>query len=236
MFSESCVSSVQTRVCKVCLSEKSLSEFRIYKSKTRSYAKDARKPLCLDCEKARARAYNAKDPEKNRARCRRRRNENPEAAREAYRKWRSANLEYEMGRARAWKAAHPEAVRRQAAAWREANPDKAKEMQRVYLRNRRARKRAAGGKITHKQWLERLAEFNWCCAYCLKRLSPNKATQDHFWPVARGGRHDLENVVPACFSCNARKSDSLIFDWVPRLLNAVDVPQPQASLGTLLSP
>jgi 5-methylcytosine-specific restriction endonuclease McrA len=28
---------------------------------------------------------------------------------------------------------------------------------------------------------------------------------DHRLPLARGGRHEIENVIPACKSCNSRK-------------------------------
>lgn len=30
-------------------------------------------------------------------------------------------------------------------------------------------------------------------------------TMDHRVPLARGGRHEIQNVVPACKTCNSRK-------------------------------
>ena len=53
------------------------------------------------------------------------------------------------------------------------------------------------------------------CAYCGIETKPkNKAkngleytTMDHVIPLSKGGDHTMENVVIACNSCNARKSD-----------------------------
>ena len=35
-------------------------------------------------------------------------------------------------------------------------------------------------------------------------------------PVSRGGRYTLENVVPACASCNASKHNSEVTGWLRR--------------------
>jgi 5-methylcytosine-specific restriction endonuclease McrA len=39
---------------------------------------------------------------------------------------------------------------------------------------------------------------------------------DHVVPVARGGRHALANILPACGDCNAHKSDLLLVQWKQR--------------------
>ena len=33
------------------------------------------------------------------------------------------------------------------------------------------------------------------------------ATVDHIIPRSKGGKDNLENLVPCCFSCNAKKKD-----------------------------
>lgn len=48
------------------------------------------------------------------------------------------------------------------------------------------------------------------CWYCADTMTldhglPNSFTIDHAIPVSRGGGNDLENLVPACRSCNAEK-------------------------------
>lgn len=44
------------------------------------------------------------------------------------------------------------------------------------------------------------------CAYCDARAE----TLDHVVPRSRGGRHEWDNVVAACRSCNHRKADRLL--------------------------
>ncbi len=50
------------------------------------------------------------------------------------------------------------------------------------------------------------------CFYCASRISlrvnsldPLRATVDHFFPLAQGGRDNFSNVVLACNACNKRK-------------------------------
>ncbi|NYE20079.1 5-methylcytosine-specific restriction endonuclease McrA [Microbacterium immunditiarum] len=40
--------------------------------------------------------------------------------------------------------------------------------------------------------------------------------RDCLLPVSRGGRYTLENVVPACASCNASKHNSEVTGWLRR--------------------
>ena len=43
---------------------------------------------------------------------------------------------------------------------------------------------------------------NYTCQYCGSR---EQLTLDHVMPVSRGGKSTWENVVTACYPCNARK-------------------------------
>lgn len=49
-----------------------------------------------------------------------------------------------------------------------------------------------------------------CCAYC----GDPADTWDHITPVVQGGVTDLWNIVPACRSCNSRKRDCDVFEWM----------------------
>jgi HNH endonuclease len=61
------------------------------------------------------------------------------------------------------------------------------------------------------------------CFYCKEKISLGKfaesrATVDHFFPLGKGGRNNLSNVVLACRSCNEEKGDRLptlleILEW-----------------------
>lgn len=44
---------------------------------------------------------------------------------------------------------------------------------------------------------------------------------DHVIPLARGGRHGIGNVLPACQPCNSSKGARLLAEWnVSRWLTA----------------
>ena len=49
------------------------------------------------------------------------------------------------------------------------------------------------------------------CQYCGSRGV--KLECDHVHPVSKGGGHDLDNLVTACFSCNRSKHDKTIDEW-----------------------
>lgn len=55
-----------------------------------------------------------------------------------------------------------------------------------------------------------LERFNGGCAYC----GGAAETWDHIVPVSQGGRTEPGNVVPACRSCNSRKKDRDVFDFI----------------------
>ena len=55
------------------------------------------------------------------------------------------------------------------------------------------------------------ARDDYTCRYCGER--GKKLECDHVVPVSKGGGHDDENLVTACFSCNRSKRDKLISEW-----------------------
>lgn len=54
-----------------------------------------------------------------------------------------------------------------------------------------------------------LARDNWTCCYCGRKLPTNELNYDHVIPRSRGGKTVWENIVTACYSCNAKKQDRL---------------------------
>jgi len=80
-------------------------------------------------------------------------------------------------------------------------------------RRRVARVRKADNDLTPAEWLA-IMEAWARCAYC---GTVEKALQrDCVLPISRGGRYTLENVVPACGSCNASKSNDEVTSWLRR--------------------
>ena len=67
--------------------------------------------------------------------------------------------------------------------------------------------------LTDAQWAA-LQEAWGGCAYCGAETVPLQ--RDCILPIARGGRYTLDNVAPACASCNASKSHSEVTSWLRR--------------------
>ena len=75
----------------------------------------------------------------------------------------------------------------------------------IYQQNREARKRLNGGAISLSEWNTLKHEAGYTCLAC-KRVEPEiKLTIDHITPISMGGRNDVENIQPLCFSCNSSK-------------------------------
>ena len=67
--------------------------------------------------------------------------------------------------------------------------------------------------LTDDQWAALRAAWGGC-AYC---GAPDDAPQrDCVLPVSRGGRYTVDNVVPACRSCNASKCNAEVTLWMRR--------------------
>lgn len=79
-------------------------------------------------------------------------------------------------------------------------------------RKRRRRFLAADNDLTPAQWTAIQAAWG-ACAYC---GAPGPWQKDCVLPLSRGGRYTLENVVPACRSCNASKSNDEVTGWLRR--------------------
>lgn len=80
-------------------------------------------------------------------------------------------------------------------------------------RRRKRRVDAADNDLSAGQWAAITAAWG-RCAYC---GDTDVAMQrDCVQPISRGGRYTIENVVPACGSCNASKSNSEVTSWMRR--------------------
>lgn len=94
--------------------------------------------------------------------------------------------------------------------WRRKNPDRFRVQSQVAYQRRRARL-ADGPGVSTRDWCRMLARFRWCCAYCGERRADLQ--MEHVVPLARGGRHSIGNVLPACPPCNRSKWSRLLVEW-----------------------
>lgn len=82
-----------------------------------------------------------------------------------------------------------------------------------YAKRRQNRLARVDNDLTDAEW-QTLLEVWGNCAYC---QGDGAALQrDCVQPISRGGRYTLENVVPACASCNASKHNSEVTGWLRR--------------------
>ncbi|MDR6866748.1 5-methylcytosine-specific restriction endonuclease McrA [Microbacterium resistens] len=89
-----------------------------------------------------------------------------------------------------------------------------RQTRRARASRRRARRVAASGSdLTDVQW-HRILDAWARCAYC--GADGAALQKDCVLPISRGGRYTLENVVPACRSCNASKSNDEVTSWMRR--------------------
>lgn len=61
------------------------------------------------------------------------------------------------------------------------------------------------------EWSRTRLHWKGRCAYCGKK--PEVLYREHMMPVSRGGGDELENIVPACFRCNASKATKTPLEW-----------------------
>jgi 5-methylcytosine-specific restriction endonuclease McrA len=143
-----------------------------------------------------------KDPEQQRAYAREWLKRNPQKASDAVRQWRERHPELNRERRRTYRRAaylrDAARMNAQKAAYLARHPEVKRAKDQAY----RARKIAADGAFTGAEWRELLARWGNACAYC---GGPGSLEADHRMPLTRGGTNFIENILPACRGCNGRK-------------------------------
>ena len=80
-------------------------------------------------------------------------------------------------------------------------------------RRRKRRMERVEHDLTVEQWAVLKAAWG-ACAYCGATGKPLQ--RDCVQALSRGGRYTLENIVPACGSCNASKCNAEVTSWLRR--------------------
>lgn len=107
---------------------------------------------------------------------------------------------------------NPENMYARSARWRKKHPETC----RIICRNRQARKvNAPGNGWTMAEEAQLKKDYGYRCAYCATKTE--KPEMDHVIPLAGGGSHNIDNIVPACKSCNSSKRDRPLLVWMYQL-------------------
>ena len=170
---------------------------------------------CRACAIARSAAWRAKNPEREKANAAawRAKNAADQNAKSAAR--RAADPEKRKAYVAAWAAAHKEKRRLDNAAWASKNRERVrasniawraenKEAKKLIDQNRRARKRAAGGRLTAGLVQRLFALQKGRCACCGQPLG-KEYHLDHIIPLALGGPHEDTNMQLLRAKCNLSK-------------------------------
>jgi 5-methylcytosine-specific restriction endonuclease McrA len=80
-------------------------------------------------------------------------------------------------------------------------------------RKRQRRMAKVDHDLTDEEWAWLTEEWGGC-AYCSATDRPLQ--RDCVLAISRGGRYTLDNVVPACRSCNASKCNDEVTGWMRR--------------------
>jgi len=193
----------EVKQCSKCGSEKPLEEFP-----PRKTSRDGRHGWCRPCY----RAYYT-------GAAQRWREANRERDRENQRRWRRENLEAALARERRLADKHRAARREADRRRRRENPDRIRDNYRRWREShyeqeivRLATRRAL---TTNDADLKALVAnlLKQPCVYC---GTTERITIDHVIPLTRGGKHEPENLAPACLSCNSSKNDRLLSEWSGR--------------------
>jgi 5-methylcytosine-specific restriction endonuclease McrA len=80
-------------------------------------------------------------------------------------------------------------------------------------RRRKRRMRRVEHDLSAAQWTALTAAWGGC-AYCGETDQPLQ--RDCVLALSRGGRYTLDNIVPACRSCNTSKCNDEVTSWLRR--------------------
>lgn len=208
---------MDSKVCTKCRETKPLKEFNKsllgllgIRADCKSCQSVLRKALYQknsEKEKANRKQYYVENAEKEKAYRRDMYSANPQPHRDYSKNYRKENAQLISSYNKEYYERDAETQRKRVSIWRKENPEKKNNLDRV----RRAKKRANQGSFTSVEWEEKKKEYNYLCVYCNKK---KRLTADHIIPIDSGGSSDIENIVPACHSCNSSKQAKPLITWL----------------------
>jgi len=89
-------------------------------------------------------------------------------------------------------------------------------LMRMNVERRRSLKKMLPSTLTIKQWTDTKNYFKNRCCYCGQEKI---LIQEHFIPLVNKGEYTLNNIVPACQSCNSSKGPKTFENWYPTYKN-----------------
>jgi 5-methylcytosine-specific restriction endonuclease McrA len=179
---------IKTKTCTKCKKEKSINDFNKHKKHI-----DNLQNICKECKKINNFIYN----------------KNNKLNKKEYDKKYKLNMTQEQinkSNARRRLLYKNNDIRKiQNKKWKHNNKNKILLM----TQKRRIILKTQIGDFTTNDWENIKKYYNYKCAYC---GLPKKLTIDHIIPLSIGGKHDKNNIAPACINCNSSKHNNI---WTP---------------------
>lgn len=103
--------------------------------------------------------------------------------------------------------------------------EKGSEVKRMCSQKRRTLKNNLISTLDAEQLKHIWHIFNNSCAYCGMseeehfKIYNSPLHQEHFIPLSKGGAYTIDNIIPACKSCNCSKSIKDFFKWYPTYIH-----------------
>lgn len=154
-------------------------------------------------------AYYKKTAERQKFTARRWQKANPEKKKANERAWCKENFEKVKAWNRAWQKANPIKVNAITARWKRANP----EARRIHGQNRRATKRANGGRLS-KGLVGRLFKLQRGKCPCCQKTLGNDYHLDHIVPLKLHGLNADDNMQLLRATCNMQKGSKHPVDFM----------------------
>lgn len=205
------------RICKAC---KRISDAKQYKRdvnserlKSREYYNDNK-----DIITAKARQKYADNPDAELARKADYRERNPNQSREYYEK----NKHWINPKKKAYNEEHKDEISIQKSEYYIKNKNHIDKRNKEYAvknpnitngiaQRYRHKKKSLKADLTLLQWENCLMFFDNKCAYCGK--AEKTLTREHVIPVSSNGEYTVDNIIPACGSCNSKKHNKDMVSW-----------------------
>lgn len=213
--------------CDICVAAKKQRDREYYLANT-------------ERRKAKARQYYADNQAKAAASQKRYREENAETIKAKKAEYAKANSARLIAKSAQWAKDNPERRKEQAAKYREShreerreydlaryhsimatNPERIRKLRRdyaktpygraIYYSAQNLRRRGAPYSQEAIEWIASVDWENTLCTYCEDTLA---VEIDHIVPITKGGTGERINLTPVCRSCNARKGDMYLAEFL----------------------
>lgn len=123
------------------------------------------------------------------------------------------NAEQKNAISREYYKSNKDRVKENNKKWTEKNKDKVKAIKHNYKARRRAQERGGVTSNELHKWAELQSKrCYWCGCDCKDNYQV-----DHYFPLAKGGKHEIENLVISCPPCNNSKSAKDPYVWAKEI-------------------